>query len=45
LLAEKLGKNYNVVIGYVQNRQQPRLEFLFEIGGLKFLMQQVGFNA
>lgn len=30
-LAEKLGKSYNVVNGYAQNRQQPRLEVLYEI--------------
>lgn len=30
-LAERLGKSYNVVNGYVQNRQQPRLEVLYEI--------------
>lgn len=30
-LADKLGKSYNMVNGYVQNRQQPRLEVLFEI--------------
>ena len=30
-LAEKLGKSYNMVNGYVQNRQQPRLEVLMEI--------------
>ena len=30
-LAEKLGKSYNMVNGYVQNRQQPRLEVLKEI--------------
>lgn len=30
-LAEQLGKSYNIVNGYVQNRQQPRLEVLFEI--------------
>jgi putative transcriptional regulator len=30
-LAEKLGKSYNMVNGYVQNRKQPRLEILFEI--------------
>ncbi|MDA3905758.1 MAG: helix-turn-helix transcriptional regulator [Bacteroidales bacterium] len=30
-LADKLGKSYNMVNGYVQNRQQPRLEILFEI--------------
>jgi putative transcriptional regulator len=30
-LAEKLGKSYNMVNSYVQNRQQPRLEILIEI--------------
>lgn len=30
-LAEKLGKSYNMVNGYVQNRQQPRLEILADI--------------
>lgn len=30
-LAEKLGKSYNMVNSYVQNRQQPRLETLNEI--------------
>lgn len=30
-LAEQLNKSYNVINGYVQNRQQPRLEVLFEI--------------
>ena len=30
-LAEKLGKSFNTVNGYVQNRQQPRLEVLNEI--------------
>ena len=30
-LADKLGKSYNMVNGYVQNRQQPRLEVLYEI--------------
>lgn len=30
-LAEKLGKSYNMVNGYVQNRKQPRLEVLNEI--------------
>lgn len=33
-LAEKLGKSYNMVIGYVQNRQQPKLEILFEIADI-----------
>jgi len=30
-LADKLGKSYNMVNGYVQNRQQPRLEVLYDI--------------
>ena len=30
-LAEQLGKSYSIVNGYVQNRQQPRLEVLYEI--------------
>ena len=30
-LNEQLGKSYNMVNGYVQNRQQPRLEVLYEI--------------
>ncbi|MCT4581760.1 MAG: helix-turn-helix transcriptional regulator [Flavobacteriales bacterium] len=33
-LAEKLGKSYNMVNAYVQNRQQPRLEVLFEIADI-----------
>ncbi|MCD6181145.1 MAG: helix-turn-helix transcriptional regulator [Candidatus Cloacimonetes bacterium] len=31
LLAEQLGKSYNMVNGYVQNRQQPRLEVFYKI--------------
>jgi transcriptional regulator with XRE-family HTH domain len=30
-LASKLGKSYNMVNSYVQNRQQPRLEVLGDI--------------
>jgi len=30
-LDEQLGKSYNMVNGYVQNRQQPRLEVLYKI--------------
>ena len=30
-LADKLGKSYTMVNSYVQNRQQPRLEILFQI--------------
>lgn len=30
-LAEKLGKSYNMVNSYVQNRSQPSLEVLFRI--------------
>lgn len=30
-LAEQLGKSYNMVNSYAQNRRQPRLETLMEI--------------
>ena len=30
-LGQQLGKSYNMVNSYVQNRKQPRLEVLFEI--------------
>ena len=30
-LSEKLGKSFNTVNSYVQNRQQPRLEVLDQI--------------
>jgi transcriptional regulator with XRE-family HTH domain len=33
-LADKLGKSYNMVNSYVQNRQQPRLEVLTEIAAI-----------
>ena len=33
-LAEQLGKSYNMVNGYVQNRQQPRLEDLYKIADI-----------
>ncbi len=33
-LSEKLGKSYNMVNAYVQNRQQPRLEILYEIANI-----------
>lgn len=33
-LADKLGKSYNMVNAYVQNRQQPRIEVLYEIAEL-----------
>lgn len=33
-LAEKLGKSYNMVNGYVQNRRQPSLELLFKIADI-----------
>lgn len=33
-LAEKLEKSYNMVNGYVQNRQQPRLEVLYQIADI-----------
>ena len=30
-LAESLGKSYNMVNSYAQNRRQPSIEILFEI--------------
>ena len=30
-LAERLGKSYNMVNSYVQNRRQPSIECLYEI--------------
>ena len=33
-LAEKLGKSYNMVNSYAQNRQQPRLEVLYKIADI-----------
>ena len=30
-LADKLGKSYNMVNSYVQNRQQLRIEILYEV--------------
>ena len=33
-LAEQLGKSYNMVNAYIQNRQQPRLEILYEIANI-----------
>lgn len=33
-LANKLGKSYNMVNGYVQNRRQPSLEDLYKIADI-----------
>lgn len=33
-LAERLGKSYNMVNSYAQNRQQPRLEVLMAIADI-----------
>lgn len=33
-LSEKLGKSYNMVNAYVQNRQQPSIETLFKIADI-----------
>ena len=33
-LAAKLGKSYNIVNSYAQNRQQPRLEIFMKIAEL-----------
>ncbi|WP_417558599.1 helix-turn-helix domain-containing protein [Mesoflavibacter zeaxanthinifaciens] len=30
-LAERLGKSFNTVNGYVQNRKQPSIEVLYQI--------------
>tara|TARA_B110000003_G_scaffold104017_1_gene106186 strand:+ start:504 stop:689 length:186 start_codon:yes stop_codon:yes gene_type:complete len=36
-LAEKLGKSYNMVNGYVQNRRQPSLEDLYKIAKILYV--------
>lgn len=33
-LAEQLGKSFNTINGYVQNRKQPSLETLYEIASI-----------
>lgn len=33
-LSDKLGKSYNMVNAYAQNRQQPRLEVFTEIANI-----------
>ncbi len=33
-LSAKLGKSYNMVNSYVQNRRQPSIEILYEIASL-----------
>ncbi len=33
-LVEKLGKSFNIVNDYCNNKRQPRLEVLFEIASL-----------
>lgn len=33
-LAEKLGKSFNMVNAYVQNRRQPSIEILYKISDL-----------
>jgi len=33
-LAKELGKSYNMVNSYVQNRRQPSIEILFQIAKL-----------
>lgn len=48
-LCEKLGKSYTQVNGYVQNRNQPRLEVLFEIAKIfevnpKSLIADINYN-
>ena len=36
-LAEQLGKSYNMVNAYVQNRQQPRIAVLYYIAKILFV--------
>ena len=48
-LAERLGKSFNTVNGYVQNRAQPSLEILYEIARIlnveaKDLLQELPKN-
>ena len=33
-LADQLGKSYNIVNGYVQNRSQPSIEVLYKIANI-----------
>lgn len=33
-LAEQLGKSFNTINGYVQNRKQPSLETLYKIASI-----------
>lgn len=33
-LADRLGKSYNMINGYVKNRRQPSLEVLYQIAEL-----------
>jgi putative transcriptional regulator len=33
-LAEQLGKSYNMVNSYVQNRRQPSIEYLYDIASI-----------
>ena len=33
-LADKLGKSFNTINGYVQNRKQPSLEVLYKIASI-----------
>ena len=40
-LAEKLGKSYNMVNAYAQNRHQPRLETLMEIANILAVDEKV----
>ena len=43
-LADKLGKSYNMVNSYLQNRQQPRLEVLYEIAEILNVEVKRSFN-
>ena len=43
-LAEKLGKSYNMVNGYVTNKRQPSIEVLYEIAKLLQVESHLSFT-
>ena len=43
-LSEKLGKSYNMVNSYAQNRRQPSVETLFEIAKILYVKVTVLLN-
>ena len=43
-LSDKLGKSYNMVNSYAQNRRQPSVETLFEIAKILYVKVTVLLN-